>query len=283
MTTVIYNTFASIINFKRRKRWIYFIILVMLVYMLFYWTSDGEPVFSLESRVKSGVKCKSKVYEISEILDDSAFLLERHSKQDLEDLFFDFLVTVKVQCRDQAHYGPREDGGWEVCMENFYEIKKPCLIYSFGIDHDFRFEKDIEEKLGCEVHAFDPSMEVIDHKYSSNGWYHNLGLGGENGHMVDGTWEVKTLEQIMKDYGHYYSKPIDYLKLDIEFSEWLALPEMIASGILSKVRQIGMEVKKQKNSCCICSIGSLENLATADCDCGGLSGSGSTHERGLIA
>jgi hypothetical protein len=39
---------------------------------------------------------------------------------------------------------------------------------------------------------------------------------------------------------------IDYFKIDIEYSEWIALPDKIRTGMLSKVRQLGM--KFQLNS-----------------------------------
>ena len=35
---------------------------------------------------------------------------------------------------------------------------------------------------------------------------------------------------------------IDYLKIDVEYSKWLSLPEIISSGMLSKVTQLGIEV-----------------------------------------
>ena len=31
---------------------------------------------------------------------------------------------------------------------------------------------------------------------------------------------------------------IDYLKMDIEFAEWEAIPQIISSGMLAKVRQL---------------------------------------------
>jgi hypothetical protein len=35
---------------------------------------------------------------------------------------------------------------------------------------------------------------------------------------------------------------IDYLKIDIECSEWKILPNIIKTGMLSKVRQLGLEI-----------------------------------------
>ena len=36
-------------------------------------------------------------------------------------------------------------------------------------------------------------------------------------------------------------KVIDYLKMDIEKTEWDVLPQLISSGMLAKVRQMGVE------------------------------------------
>jgi hypothetical protein len=37
------------------------------------------------------------------------------------------------------------------------------------------------------------------------------------------------------------------LKLDFEYSEWIALPEIIESGILSNALQLGMEIHLDSN------------------------------------
>jgi hypothetical protein len=37
-------------------------------------------------------------------------------------------------------------------------------------------------------------------------------------------------------------KIIDYLKIDIESSEWIVLPQIIESGMLQNVRQLGVEI-----------------------------------------
>ena len=54
------------------------------------------------------------------------------------------------------------DGAYYVCTEKKrwpFPPAEPsgakCLVYSFGIDWDFKFD-DLIAKMGCEVHAFDP-------------------------------------------------------------------------------------------------------------------------------
>ncbi len=39
-----------------------------------------------------------------------------------------------------------------------------------------------------------------------------------------------------------FQKVLDYLKMDIERSEWDSLPNMMDDGILNKVKQLGLEI-----------------------------------------
>lgn len=39
-----------------------------------------------------------------------------------------------------------------------------------------------------------------------------------------------------------YLQIIDYLKIDIEYGEWSVMQEIVLSGILSKVHEMGIEV-----------------------------------------
>lgn len=36
--------------------------------------------------------------------------------------------------------------------------------------------------------------------------------------------------------------PIDYLKIDIEFGEWASIPQIISSGMITRIRQMAVEV-----------------------------------------
>ena len=42
-------------------------------------------------------------------------------------------------------------------------------------------------------------------------------------------------------FSRIFQRDIDFLKLDVEFSEWPALHEMIQSGTIHKVRQLALE------------------------------------------
>ncbi|XP_046380999.2 probable methyltransferase-like protein 24 [Haliotis rufescens] len=140
-------------------------------------------------------------------------------------------------------------GNWHVCMDKLFNIKPPCLVYSFGIWNDFSFD-DAMGRLGCEVHSFDPSIGKKSHNRSDNVHFHDIGLSGTDDDMFvptkniyvnkTTTWKVRRLGTIKAMLGHA-DKHIDYLKMDVESSEWPALKDVVRSDLLSAVRQFGIE------------------------------------------
>ena len=121
--------------------------------------------------------------------------------------------------------------------------QSPCLIYSFGISNEWSFDEAMERTYGCEVFSFDPSMNKPDHDHSQRVHFYNLGLGQKDiDHSPDNNWTIKTLKSIYQMLlPRHGEKVIDYLKIDIESAEWNVLPQIIESGMLSKVRQLGVE------------------------------------------
>ena len=60
------------------------------------------------------------------------------------------------------------DGAYYLCTEKKHWPFPPaetsgdrCLVYSFGIDWDFKFDDLVATKMGCEVHAFDPCKYFV--------------------------------------------------------------------------------------------------------------------------
>lgn len=144
------------------------------------------------------------------------------------------------------------DGEKIVCMDNlYYDVKGgKCLIYSFGLADDWDFEVRMA-KLGCQVHAYDPNVEMPN-KYKKLGLknlhFHQIGLGGSIGSMKNGAADGKvrqipvlTLEEAIKRNGDE-GKIVTYLKLDVEGAEFYALPQISKSGVLQNIQQIGIEM-----------------------------------------
>ncbi|XP_052788587.1 probable methyltransferase-like protein 24 [Mya arenaria] len=154
-------------------------------------------------------------------------------------LFSRYINSLQVLCKDVIRVGSLSAGGKEICIDEQYKPKPPCLVYSFGINNQFDFDEDINRLFGCDVFCFDPSMKTKSFRKADQIWFYNWGLGGENTRNELG-WQIKTVDVIRKELNHT-NRPIDILKIDIEGDEWYSIPQMISSGALDDVKQISME------------------------------------------
>ncbi len=134
------------------------------------------------------------------------------------------------------------DGNKAVCLlpNSIAPQSGSCLVYSFGINNEWSFD-DAMEKYGCEVYSFDPSMNVSD-KFDRSPKIHfrKIGLGAKNNITAKG-WKIMDYESIRKMLGHE-NRIVDYLKIDIENAEWEVLPNLMETGALNYVKQLGAEV-----------------------------------------
>ena len=46
---------------------------------------------------------------------------------------FSYVNSVQIKCNTIVRMGSYGDGGWDVCDDEKYRPKQPCLIYSFGL------------------------------------------------------------------------------------------------------------------------------------------------------
>jgi hypothetical protein len=162
-----------------------------------------------------------------------------------------FLWTNHSSCQLSHYFGgimmknpSGLDGQKVVCIDPKVAPKPDkCLVYSFGISHEWSFDEKMS-LYGCEVFSFDPSMGLDHHDHSpGNIHFYNWGLGDRNEYDRDLNWTIRSLSSIYETLSTRHGrKVIDYLKIDIEYSEWIALPDIIRSGMLTKVRQLGIEV-----------------------------------------
>ena len=143
------------------------------------------------------------------------------------------------------------DGTWCVAPDR---IDSGSVVYSFGIGRDLRFERDLIERFGVTVHAFDPTpialAWVATQTLPPGLKVHPLGIAAEDGTARFAApsragWEsysmlrkkgagesveapVRRLSTLMRDLGH---TRLDLVKMDIEGAEYAVLPDLIESGI----------------------------------------------------
>ncbi|XP_052700208.1 probable methyltransferase-like protein 24 [Crassostrea angulata] len=159
----------------------------------------------------------------------------------IEENFYKFLEQKDVICKQDKRLGFQHDGGYNVCFSPPFGLKKPCLVYSFGIGNDWNFDDAVSKIYGCRDLAFDPSLKDLkNHNRSNLITFQKIGLGGRNGINSKG-WKMKTLSQHLKDEGHTKSI-IDYLKFDVEYTEWKILANILSDNSLDNVKQIGFEM-----------------------------------------
>ena len=152
-------------------------------------------------------------------------------------IFVDDIPAIdgqKAVCLDRPHLAPSLDG---------------CVVYSFGINNEWSFDETMA-KYGCQVYAFDPSMNISHHNRSQSIHFYQIALDSEDGENWNGRPGIKsrTLESIYKmlnsnqPISHNNDDIIDYLKIDIETAEWRVLPHIVRSGMMDKVKQLSVEI-----------------------------------------
>ena len=135
------------------------------------------------------------------------------------------------------------DGQKAVCLDVSVAPKAgKCLVYSFGINNEWSFD-DAMSQYGCQVYAFDPSMKKESFNRSASIHFFNFGLSSEERTNGKG-WQFRTLASTIRLLKPKHGDVvIDYLKMDIEYDEWVVLPQIINSGLLNaKVRQLAVEI-----------------------------------------
>ena len=142
------------------------------------------------------------------------------------------------------------DGHKAVCLDqSISPVYGNCLVYSFGINNQWTFD-DAMAQFGCQVYSFDPSMGVGDYDRSKQIHFYSLGLSGKDEVHATTKWKMKTASSIYQMLAprHGASTLIDVLKMDIEFYEWDAIPQMLRSGFLAdKVKQLAVEIHFNAN------------------------------------
>ncbi|KAH9028782.1 methyltransferase domain-containing protein, partial [Lactarius pseudohatsudake] len=153
------------------------------------------------------------------------------------------------------------DGSKWVCgMERIARPEK-CVINSFGINGESRFEAALLERVpGCEVEVWGYNLgynysvnslgpEIIgDPELRDRTHFKPFALGGTNSHADHDDPKYWTLESLMDLNGTWFSGHtfIDILKIDIEGGEFDALSALLsactAEGNVLPVGQLQLEI-----------------------------------------
>lgn len=72
--------------------------------------------------------------------------------------FFSFMCPHDIQ-----RVGPLSDGGKWLCGMSLYEEhpRAKCVIYSFGVNYETRFEGEMLDRTDCEIFAYDASVTAM--------------------------------------------------------------------------------------------------------------------------
>ncbi len=177
-----------------------------------------------------------------------------HHIQDQKERQFFFLHNwyPTIHCDFEQRIGVGDGGRWVCDIHKLqYTNSTPPLVYSFGSDGDFSFEKAIKQELPkSEIHTFDQSVYACPANICQ---FHQVYVG-------DGRRDrSKSLQMIMNDLNHQ-RRDIDILKVDIEGGEYNLFIELFAltnkgnsasqsftAEVLPYIRQILVEIHFQSD------------------------------------
>ena len=173
----------------------------------------------------------------------------------------------------QPSVSVRHDGGKWLCgVRELGDAlrgmpKKKCVVYSFGSENKFHFEKQVRfacplrdpyllapshafsrlptpshafsqvrSHAPCEIHTFDPTVIPAFSPYYSH--FHSLGLGGARAYVpsVGPVWPLADILAVLRH------SELEILKIDVEGSEFSALSAIDWTTLPCRVGQILLEV-----------------------------------------
>ncbi|KAK3793116.1 hypothetical protein RRG08_026136 [Elysia crispata] len=81
-----------------------------------------------------------------------------HDGRDEDKHWWEWVCQLEREWDKKSEYtcvDKRYVGNYQACFDEPYKPSPPCLVYSFGVNNDFRFDDRMAE-LGCQVYSFDP-------------------------------------------------------------------------------------------------------------------------------
>ena len=161
----------------------------------------------------------------------------------------------------------RIDGAWFVCMDDGFRLAlNSCNILSFGINTDYQFDLEANQKYGCTVHSFDPFVEdrmfarkrieqfgsqaqprtiQVDEKWK----FHRIGITDKANEKNSSFPAMLSLPSIL-EYVGLKDQIIDVFKMDIEGGEEKVLKDWDAEYMCKYVKQLAIETHPRSQVAC---------------------------------
>lgn len=136
-------------------------------------------------------------------------------------------IVPQISCPTVIRIGTVSDGGKWIC--NPWRIPNPCIIYSLGINFDASFEQEMFtiSNGNCRIYSFDIYNQDEKLFSSFNGIFKKWN--------ITAVTNENQSEYAILDIVRYFSHTkIDVLKMDIESSEFTALPPLLESKFVSE-------------------------------------------------
>ena len=154
----------------------------------------------------------------------------------------------------------RIDGAWFICLDGNLAIEKnkECSVLSFGINYDYSFDLEMQQKYGCHVFSFDPFVEakIFTDKRKINEelknspvlsmdstWkFYRIGIDGNSDKKYTDVkiGELLNFGELLK-YTELENETIDVLKMDIEGAEQSFLAHLNMSYACKYIKQYVLE------------------------------------------
>ncbi|ELT91435.1 hypothetical protein CAPTEDRAFT_229249 [Capitella teleta] len=170
-------------------------------------------------------------------------LFDALHKIDAQELVHSALTKPKYKCRRSNVYGKINNGGYDLCEDDSFALKKgDCIVYSLGIANSgIQFEEGISKEYDCEMHVFQAKWNVslitIDDEAPGKWNHHDYSLWGDNFEGPDGV-VMRRFGTILKEMQHE-NRIIDILKIDAQGGEWPFLRDLsLNHKLLKNVKQV---------------------------------------------
>lgn len=138
------------------------------------------------------------------------------------------------------------DGGKFVC--GIQTFGPECLVYSVGSNLDDSFERDVRNSTTCEIHTFDPTINMsllTPAAHAFNYTAHSVGLAATESRFAYGV--VRPLSAILHSLGHT-NRFLSILKVDCEGCEYEAFKSVFQDCAEGKLRIGQLQIELHNSS-----------------------------------